>query len=168
SGEYSGEDAEIVFTRNVPLLKKMNEVVSFVEQVYANPNEMLLGTAVAINIAGRQRMLSQKIGKEVCQIALGWRAEDVADTLKKTINLFETSHGALANGMAAAGVLPPPTPEIADALTAFEARWAGMKTFVTGLMEGQPVDREALAVFARENDVLLKEMHAIVGMYEKA
>ncbi|MEM1382381.1 MAG: type IV pili methyl-accepting chemotaxis transducer N-terminal domain-containing protein [Pseudomonadota bacterium] len=166
TGQFGGQRADEIFQRNMPLLKRMNEVVSLIEQVHANPNEMLLANAVAINIAGRQRMLSQKIGKEFCQVMLGWNAEETKAALEKTISVFETSHGALASGLPAAGIIPPPTKEIRLALDAFEKRWMTLKSLMQGLIAGT-AGPDDLQVFARENDTLLKQMHAIVGMYEK-
>lgn len=168
SGDFEGENAKTIFTRNVPLLKNMNEVVSLIEQSYANPNEMLLASAVAINVAGRQRMLSQKIGKEFCQIELGWRPKEVAETLKKTVALFEASNDALRNGFPAAGIVPPPTPEIKAALDALTEHWLSVKGLVERAENGEKLDAETLSFFAKENDAILREMHAIVGMYERA
>lgn len=165
---FDGAPAEAIYRNNVPLLVDMNKSVSFIEQAYANPGEMLLGAAVAINIAGRQRMLSQKIGKELCLITLGWNVDDVSEQLQKTVALFEGSHEALANGMPAAGVIPPPNAEIAGALGELKSLWLTMKPLVVAALEGESLAPEAVEDFARQNDVLLRDMHAIVGMYERS
>ncbi|MEM8788519.1 MAG: type IV pili methyl-accepting chemotaxis transducer N-terminal domain-containing protein [Pseudomonadota bacterium] len=118
--DFAGTRAEVLYAENMPLLVEMNEVVSLIEQAHANPGQMLLASAVAINIAGRQRMLSQRIGKEFCQLVLRWNTETVSTALRETIGLFEASHGALANGMQAAGIIAPPTDEIGNALDALK------------------------------------------------
>src|SRR5690606_32573443 len=54
-----------------------------------------------INVAGRQRMLSQKLTKEIVSIASETDLEKriaLKDQLKQTLNLWELSHDALQNG----------------------------------------------------------------------
>ena len=54
-----------------------------------------------INVAGRQRMLSQKLTKEIVSIASETDLEKriaLKDQLKQTLNLWELSHNALQNG----------------------------------------------------------------------
>ena len=54
-----------------------------------------------INIAGRQRMLSQKLAKDAVSLLTLKRREDgfiLKEDLKKTIKLWELSHDALQNG----------------------------------------------------------------------
>jgi signal transduction histidine kinase len=54
-----------------------------------------------INIAGRQRMLSQKLTKEVLQISNvenTARISELASNLKETLKLWEQSHNALVTG----------------------------------------------------------------------
>lgn len=166
TGDFGVQKADVVYKENMPLLKKMNETVSLIEQAYANPNEMLLGNAVAINIAGRQRMLTQKMGKEFCLINLGWNVEAQREALNGTISLFETSHSALLNGAPTYGIIAPPTEGIRQALTDLGARWEALKPTVVKMIEGSDVSAAELDHFAEENDTLLREMHAIVGLYE--
>ena len=52
------------------------------------------GDGTTLNIAGRQRMLSQKISKEVMFAVAG---EDLSGALKKTQALFDSSLKALSN-----------------------------------------------------------------------
>ncbi|MEM8752644.1 MAG: type IV pili methyl-accepting chemotaxis transducer N-terminal domain-containing protein [Pseudomonadota bacterium] len=167
-GEVGEDVEERLYSTNLPLLKDMNDTVSMIDQAHADPNDMLLASAVAINIAGRQRMLTQKMAKELCQIQRGWRTEETRKALETTMALFEGSHAALRDGMPAAGVVPPPTEGIAASLKELEALWLTIRPTVAKAMNGDAIDDEELSVFAFSIDRLLRDMHAIVGLYEKA
>ena len=57
--------------------------------------------STVINVAGRQRMLSQKLTKEIVSIASENDLQKrlaLKDQLKQTLNLWEVSHNALQNG----------------------------------------------------------------------
>ncbi|MGB0732334.1 MAG: type IV pili methyl-accepting chemotaxis transducer N-terminal domain-containing protein, partial [Pontibacterium sp.] len=69
----------------------------------------LSNDANTINVAGRQRMLSQRLAKEVMLVERG--VEDRA-TLDKTINLFESSHQNLLSGNDEAKISKPANDEI--------------------------------------------------------
>jgi signal transduction histidine kinase len=57
--------------------------------------------STVINVAGRQRMLSQKLTKEIVSLATENNTENklvLKDKLKQTLSLWETSHWALQEG----------------------------------------------------------------------
>tara|TARA_R110002167_G_scaffold54624_5_gene155648 strand:- start:8273 stop:10090 length:1818 start_codon:yes stop_codon:yes gene_type:complete len=67
-----------------------------------------------INVAGRQRMLSQKLTKEIVSLSTEDDSEErirLKDKIKQTLNLWETSHHALQNGSDSLG-LPGKNSEI--------------------------------------------------------
>lgn len=66
----------------------------------------LSASADTINMAGRQRMLSQKMAKEAMMVAQGVEQRAV---LEKTINLFASSHEKLLRGDSSAGIAAPAT-----------------------------------------------------------
>ena len=63
--------------------------------------------AVVINLSGRQRMLTQKMSKEMLLVASGVEAEKNRGALKKSAALFDTTLKGLIKGSKELGI--PPT-----------------------------------------------------------
>jgi methyl-accepting chemotaxis protein len=62
-------------------------------------NKAREGDGIAINLVGRQRMLSQKFTKDLlAEIVSGTNAGDISDARKTTISVYESSLNALLNG----------------------------------------------------------------------
>ncbi|WP_347330028.1 methyl-accepting chemotaxis protein [Marinimicrobium locisalis] len=87
----------------------------------------LSATAETVDVAGRQRMLIQRLAKEAMLTEQG--ALD-ASKLNATIELFEQSHQSLLSGNDSEGIQPPETPEIREALGAVSNEWNRYKTLV--------------------------------------
>lgn len=118
--------------------------------------------ASAINVAGRQRMLSQKMMKEFLLAHHGVDAEGQRKQMQSTIRMFADSHRRLRQGDAEQGIPPAPTPEVAAALDAIDAPWAA---FSAALPATTNADLSALAT---ANETLLKAVAAMVEVYEQA
>jgi methyl-accepting chemotaxis protein len=93
------------------------------------------GDASTINIAGRQRMLSQKLTKEALLLANGATAQ--REALRSTLALLETSHRALMEGDAKLGL--------------------GPTTDAAALAQMQPVDKLAKALAQQARIVMDRE-----------
>jgi nitrate/nitrite-specific signal transduction histidine kinase len=123
------------------------------------------GWSAAINVAGRQRMLSQKMFKEMLLVHHQVDVEANAKAMAGTIKLFTDSHRRLVDGDAEQGIPAAPTPEVAAALSAIEAPWAA---FREGLSAGGAVDAARLGALAGANERLLAAVAAMVETYEQA
>jgi nitrate/nitrite-specific signal transduction histidine kinase len=121
--------------------------------------------AAAINVAGRQRMLSQKMFKEM--LLVHHRVDEEANTraMTATIALFAESHRRLTAGDPEQDIPAAPTPAVAAALAGIDAPWA---TFRDGLTAGGITDPARLATLAAANDELLAAVAAMVEAYEGA
>ena len=89
AGKSDKATLEAIAKENLPLLKNMNEAVG----MYAKASGSKLDPKMAkkINLAGKQRMLTQKMTKELLLVANGIDADANKENLKKTANLFETT-----------------------------------------------------------------------------
>lgn len=97
----------------------------------------------AINQAGRQRMLSQRMAKCWCAIGQGVLPGRAAEVLAQSVALFERQLAGLK------GLLPGT--EVQRAYQALDAAWAGYKALLTA---APPARARADAVLAQAGQVL--------------
>lgn len=85
-----------IAAQNIPLLKNMNKAV----QMYAKSSGFKLdaGMAATINLAGKQRMLTQKMTKELLMVANNIDAAAAKENMNKTVVLFEKNLNGLVQG----------------------------------------------------------------------
>ena len=150
---------------NMDLLQHAKDLVVVISATYSNPSEMLQSDAMLIDIAGRQRMLSQKMGKEICAVVSGNTALGTSDVFQQTMNTFETSLLALRDGLAAAGISAPPTPEINEQIQLIWSDWEVVKQDLAALTESSFKSLEAEAAALNQLDTILVDMNRAVGMY---
>ncbi|MHA3916342.1 type IV pili methyl-accepting chemotaxis transducer N-terminal domain-containing protein [Halovulum sp. GXIMD14793] len=164
-GEVTYEDEEDILYKNVMALEDMEMITALIKAEYANPNEMMLDAAIAMNIVSRQRVLLQKATKEFCYLVGGHHVEEERELLEATHNLFNTSMDALISGMPSAGLKAPPTEEIANELVVIQEVWGAMDKIFERALAGEEISKEEIEFVATENSHLLEEMNKVVGMY---
>ena len=118
--------------------------------------------AATINIAGRQRMLSQKVAKEVLLVQSGAEQPEV---VKQTISLFESSMQHLLNGNKAKGIASPMTLEIRDQLKKVESLWVKYRQ---NLSLEEPSSTDLSKELQNQSVIILTEMNRAVQMMEVA
>lgn len=160
SGSASEPDIDLVASLNVPVLSAMNHAVKLYEYE-AEGGGLSSARAATINIAGRQRMLTQKMSKEYLLIVQGKHSDRNTSSLKGTMYLFDTSLNGLIDGDPSLGISPAPTPELKAQLEKVRAMWGEFKA----LIERTP-SQENIRMVADKNVSLLKEMNAAVSMFE--
>jgi len=124
-------------------------------------------SAVVINLAGKQRMLTQKMSKESLLIAKGIESGANVENLKKTTALFDKTLNGLINGDAELGLPKTENAEILAQLDKVSALWANFKKSIDAASGGD-TGAAVLDSIAKENVPLLKNMNAAVQMYAKA
>jgi len=120
--------------------------------------------AVIINLAGRQRMLTQKMSKEMLLVAKGIDVEKNKASLKKTAALFDKTLRGLIRGNKKLGLPPTKGKSTLRTMKKVEKLWGGFKKIVDGVVAGGEVP---VAKVASLNLPLLKTMNAAVRLYEK-
>ena len=161
-----------IATTNVPLLKQMNKCVKLYEKdavlilsagVDSDPS-----LAVSINLAGKQRMLTQKMSKEFLLVAYGYNTEDNKLNLFETATLFERTLKGLQDGDTTLDLKGTQNSAIRAQLQVVTSLWVNFKPIVEKATTSlaTPTDDE-IKILANQNLPLLKEMNKAVKLFEK-
>lgn len=165
-GEFvSEEDFALANGLTVEVRARANDMVARMRSVYA---EELggdgFGDALLIDLYGRQRMLSQKLSKEVCLAAAGYQLDETLPELEATLKLFERSLGAFLEGLPVAGVPKPPTEEIAAQLALANDAWSEISYVPQTIVTGGSLGIRELSVFRTGSTDFLNEMNKAVAL----
>tara|TARA_B100001564_G_C20360130_1_gene542960 strand:+ start:102 stop:548 length:447 start_codon:yes stop_codon:yes gene_type:complete len=114
-----------------------------------------------INLAGKQRMLTQKMSKEYYLVAYGTNKDQNKANLSKTVDLFDKTLQALIHGDNELGLAKSPSDAITAQLNKVEGLW---KTFRQHIEAN--ISDENNMVIANTNIPLLKEMNKGVKLFE--
>lgn len=134
-----------------------------------------------INLAGRQRMLSQKMTKEILTFELMRQQsqeipEKQAATIKNTLTVFdETLNALISGGNAPTGLdmsntefnsLPQATEPALSQLKEVQNLWAPFKQNIETIITSQVEQKEAVGHITLNNLAILKSMNTAVGMLQ--
>ncbi|SEQ55515.1 PAS domain-containing protein [Hyunsoonleella jejuensis] len=134
--------------------------------------------STVINIAGRQRMLSQKLAKDAVSLLTLKRHEDrfiIKEDLKQTLKLWGLSHDALQNGNDSLGLPKQNSKEVNAKFKVlnpiFDSIKDASKSIITKIenVPSIPVDSYILDIEKIRNHEgeFLVQMDAIVNQYDK-
>ncbi len=136
-----------------------------------------------INLAGRQRMFSQRMAKEALLLNQAESREEQEKWREKfagTVSLFDRTLSALQNGGTTVGAtgdevtLPPAKdPHVLETLAKGIGLWneltPALEPIATGACQpGSPEFKQGLALLTARNLDLLKAMNAATGAFQKA
>jgi len=124
-------------------------------------------SATVINLAGKQRMLTQKMTKEALFMAKGIDADKNKESLIKTVELFDKTLKGLVAGDKDLNLPKTENKEVLVQLTKVTELWSSFKTSIDKVIEGK-ADKATLEAIAKENLPLLKNMNQAVGMFAQA
>jgi hypothetical protein len=170
SKEVSSDQVTQVAQNNLPLLKQMNKAVGLYEKDAKKGGlKAAPGLAATINLAGKQRMLTQKMSKEFLLLAYGYNPEDTKLSLLETYSLFERTLTGLLDGDETLGLPGTKPQQIRDQLGVVKGLWGQFKPIVEYAADYKTseIPRDKIETLAKTNLPLLKEMNKAVGMYEK-
>lgn len=155
---------EVIYESNIPLLQASHRVVEMMEASYGAGAVLSSYKAAAVNVSGRQRMLSQKMSKEFCLAHAGYQTEANLAALSETKYSFETAHKALLYGDAAFGLAESAPYAIRQQLEFAIARYSEMEPALGEL--GEQVSPADLISVASMNLTVLAEIDKAVKMFE--
>ena len=116
-----------------------------------------------INLAGRQRMLTQKMTKEAIFIVHGL---DVRGDVEKTKELFERTLNGLISGDKESGLPPAKTGGIREQLLKVKELWSSFKTKINNAIKSELTGSDEKETLYSSSLEILKEMNTGVKMME--
>jgi hypothetical protein len=122
---------------------------------------------VVINLSGKQRMLTQKMSKEVMLIALDENKSENLKNLKATAALFDKTLTGLRAGDSDLKLPATESERILRQLGRVDKLWAEFYPVVQSITGKGSVDDAEVSTIAAKNLPLLKQMNKAVGAYER-
>lgn len=134
---------------------------SYGDKLAASGGQM---SALLIDLYERQRMLGQKLSKEVCLIARDFQTDNMRGSLSTTISTFSNSLDAFLTGMPALNIPAAPTPGIKDSLVTAKSHWTAITDVAKAAEAGQNISQEDLVRFREEMDLFLSDMTMAINL----
>jgi hypothetical protein len=170
SGEVSSDQLNLVVEGNIELLKQMNKAVSLFEKEATKSGlNNIPQLASVINLAGKQRMLSQKMSKEYFLLALGHDVDTNKLNLLETYTLFDRTLVGLIKGDDTLGLPATKQQHIKDQVATVSRLWSEFKPLMEFAANPNTISipKEGIDKVAKDNLPLLQEVDKAVNLYEK-
>jgi len=151
---------------NLKLLKSMNEAVGMYAKL-GDSGTSKLKMANDINLAGKQRMLTQKIGKDLLFYQSDLNAKKALTSLKEAISLFDKTMKGLKNGDKELKLNGTNLPKILKQLDVADKKWQECKPLIKKAIKNisdQALTTKTIACL----DESKNEMNKAVGLYTKS
>ncbi len=118
-----------------------------------------------LHLAGQQRMLIQKMSKEMLLIIQGIEVEQNMINLENTAKDFQWVLTGLLNGDKRLKIIKTDNPAILQQLNKVMQLWNQFHQLIETILQGD-TSKDVLKQLARQNLLLLEEMNQAVIMYE--
>ncbi len=158
----------IMAAQSGEVLSSAKLLVSEISGQYSDPTALLQSDAITIDIAGRQRMLTQRMSKNICLIEAGITTDIANAELETTMKMFDASLNALRYGMETAGIETPPNSDVEAGLDIVISDWAALMPFVQQVLAGEELDDETRGSIFRDMNAMTGHMNTVVGLYSEA
>lgn len=167
SDGHDVDSAHVIDDHNLSLLEKAQILAADISGQYTHPYEITQAQAMLITIAGRQRMLTQKMAKDACEIWTGYHAEEGRADLIETMVIYENSLVALRDGLPAAGIMAAPNDTIRDDLNEILARWSVIKGNLELLIAGEVLNAEQKYEIFHDFNLELEDLEHLIHDYKE-
>lgn len=157
--------AHIIDDHNLEVLEATTVLAGDIAAQYTHPYEITQDNALLISLASRQRMLTQKMIKDSCEIWTHYHEDEGRADLQQTMQIFENSMLALRDGMPSLGVKAAPTAEIKEDLNAILKRWKIIKHNQERLVAGEEIAVEDKSEIFVDLNLELAELNQLVTHY---
>jgi hypothetical protein len=167
SGEVDDAHFELIVSADEALEDACHHVVKGVEDAYGGV-DIDASLAMAIDLAGRQRMITQKMTKELALVALGHNVEHESEAFVKNCKKF----GKIVDLLIAGGsdyltIVEPPTKDAKDALLAVKAHWDEILPLAEELHATAMPSPEQVKTYAEQSEKMLTECDNVTNLYER-
>lgn len=166
NGAIALADLSAIDATGRQLLENMKTAVGKTASVYGGSlPEVPLILTLTIDLAGRQRMFTQKAAKEFCLIDAGIEVDENRARLAQTTEFFTLTLGALQVGMSGM-VMAAPNDEIKAQLIAVADAWVGPRAALEHAASGAAISDAERDAIVNDMEQVLVLMNEAVGMYE--
>lgn len=159
-------DMAAITRLSLDVLSSSNDAVTLFQKKYGASGSISPEAAAAINISGRQRMLTQKASKEFCLIASNRDVAASRSSLKATVALFERSMQGLRAGDAELGTKASDVGTIIDQIDRAHDAWGSLKAIFDRIADGGAPTASDIETVSRSNIQVMQEMNSLVELYE--
>ncbi|RUM66073.1 MAG: hypothetical protein DSZ05_04935 [Sulfurospirillum sp.] len=121
-----------------------------------------------VNLAGKQRMLTQKMTKLALLVTLGIDKEANKKRLQQAAALYAKTLEGFAKGDSALGLEAAKSPEVVAYLKEVNAAWKPFSQNIQKIIGSGGKDTKALGYVVRHNEALLKKSHHLVQLFKKS
>lgn len=155
-----------VYEVNEELNTKLSDTIEVYRNVVVDEGGLSKGAAAALLLAGRQRMLAQKISKEFCLVASGIYADEYREKLKASIAQYTATTEKFLTGDKEIGLSAEPPGEIIDKIAEVKAVYAEAEPLLNKAADGGEPTKEDAAIIAEKGDALLRHWVQAVTIYQ--
>jgi len=164
SGRITADQVGTVADLTAPISDAMKKAGAVLER-NSSEGQLISMLDITKELAGRQRLLTQKMSREFLLIAYGHEIEKNRSGLKESIAQFDRTLDGLLSGNTELRLVPAPSAEIKSQLRKLARIWDAVLPILTTAVRGGKINRENIAQMASTNEPLLEAASAAHLLY---
>lgn len=157
-----GLGVDLIARYNMQVLQQADHVVGLLE--VRNGEQTDTTDARLVNLAGRQRMLTQKAAKEFCLIAYGIQPAENRNHLRETVATFDQALDILRDGDPDSGLAAVPDMEVNLRLNGIQAEWARLRSVLLEVAHGGQASSADFKLVGSASETLLQDSNDVVTL----